>query len=72
MSGKFSHLKHDSDWYIKGNAHKNSIIYTNMCEVKIFGGKMNKEYANTIAQNLYSQFDAEGNKYMFFILLYTG
>jgi hypothetical protein len=46
-----------------GRAHCNPLLDTREYEVKLEDGTYDSYFANTIAENLYSQYDAEGREF---------
>jgi hypothetical protein len=56
--------KHDRDGNPMGIGHSNPLMDTHIYEVQFPDGHTEEFAANTIAENIYSQIDAEGNQYL--------
>ena len=60
---------HDANGNMMGRVHMNPILDTRMYQVEFAGGKVTEVTANVIAESLYTQCDADGNKYLLLELL---
>lgn len=58
--------KHDSDGNPVGIAHNNPILDTGIYKVQFPDGHAQEYAANVIADNIYSQVDADGNRPLIF------
>jgi len=56
--------KHDRDGNLVGIGHTNPLLDTRVYEVQFPDGHTEEFSANTIAENIYSQVDEEGNQYL--------
>jgi len=64
MSGKVRGRKREADGTLKGTAHRHPILDTRTYEVEFPDGQVAEYSANVIAENMYSQCDAEGRQYL--------
>jgi hypothetical protein len=64
MSGKFKRQKTEHDGTLKGMEHPNPIHDTCTFEVGFPDGEVAEYSVNIIAENMYTQCDAEGNQYL--------
>lgn len=64
MTGKVRNRKRYHDGTVRGHAHKNPVLDTRTYEVEFPDGQVAEYAANVIAQNMFSQCDAEGNQYL--------
>jgi hypothetical protein len=64
MSGKVWWRKREADGSLKGTAHQHPILDTQTYEVEFPNGQVAKYSANVIAENMYTQCNAEGNQYL--------
>ena len=55
--------KRDDDGSAIGRKHSNPMMDTRLYEVELADGSIEEVFANTIAENLYSQVDSEGRQY---------
>ena len=55
---------HDASENIMGRPHTNPILNTGMYQVEFAGGKVTELTAIVIAESMYAQCDADGNKYL--------
>ena len=55
---------HDARGNIMGRAHTNPILDTRMYQVEFAGVEFTKLTTNVIAETMYAQCDANGNKYL--------
>jgi len=62
--GKIINRKRDADDNPIGVAHSNPIFDTCLYQVQFPQGQVEEYSANVITQNLYSQLDSEGNRYL--------
>ena len=64
QTGKVTSWKRNADGTPVGKAHTKSACDTRSYIVEFPDGQVNEYTANTIAENMYSQCDAEGNQYL--------
>ena len=64
MSGKVKRRKREHDGSLKGTEHPNPILDTHTYEVEFPDRQVAEYSANVIAENMYTQCDAEGNQYL--------
>ena len=64
--GKVIKRARDNDGMPMGRAHQNPILDTRQYVVEFEDGQQTELAANTIAQSMYAQCDADGNNYLLF------
>ena len=64
VTGRVRGRKRDADGNLSGKANPNPILDTRTYEVEFPDGEVNEYSANVIAENMWSQCDAEGNQYL--------
>jgi hypothetical protein len=64
MSGKVKRRKREHDGSLKGTEHPNPMLDIHMYEVELPDRQVAEYSANVIAENMYTQCNAEGNQYL--------